>query len=253
MNFPGDVISHEQAFWIVCALFYLIDNCQRLEGRQLILAERTNGRWTPLFPIHRYRFAGRTVTFLNPLAPWLAAVQIDWLAQDAFTTGRLRRTKTLLAGYRQRLLPFRILAALLFIAFFVAAPLATHFLGLSLVLIAMAPLYLIALIVLLDRLVADRRFRRADRSKLNRLIFQCAVCPGIFINICRRISLDDMPAPGCALAYVLADSTAGSVADIKRRLDACLDDLSEHEELTPSDNANVQAYRRKLKQAAECE
>jgi len=253
MNLLDGAIIDDQALWVVCALFYLVDNCQRLGGRQLILTERLNGLWTPVFPIHRYRIAGRAITFLNPLVPWLAAVQIDWLKQDAFATAHLRRSKKLLDCYRRRLTPFRILAALLFTLFFIVGPFATHFFGLGPVLISIAPIYLVALIFLVDRLVAERRFQRMDRSELNSLLFQCALCPGIFINICRRISLGYMRVPSDVLACALAARGTESVAGIKRRLDACLDDLSEHEELTPTDAVSVQVYRRKLNAAAEYE
>jgi hypothetical protein len=84
MDLLHGTILPDQTIWIVCALFYVFDNLRSLGSRQLVLSERLNGQWTPLFPLHRYRWAGRALVVLNPLLPWLGAVKMDWLTEDAF-------------------------------------------------------------------------------------------------------------------------------------------------------------------------
>jgi|SRR6516165_1106237 hypothetical protein len=247
MDLLHGTIVPDQTIWIVCALFYVFDNLRSLGSRQLVLSERLNGQWTPLFPLHRYRLAGRALVVLNPLLPWLAAVQMDWLTEDAFGIQRLRRSKKLLGAYRRRLMEFRALSAGLIVALFIAGPLITHWFGLGLALICIFPFYLAALAVLVGKLIVERRFWRMSWSQLSSLIFQCAVCPGVFINICRRVSLGYARVPGDVLAYALVHGGRNLATKIERRLHLCLDDLNEHEELTLEDQPHIELYMCQLK------
>jgi hypothetical protein len=246
MGVLDGAIVHDQAFWVVCAVFYAIENFRRLPGKQLILVERINGQWSPTFPIYRYRIGRQGLVILNPLSPWLAAVQMEWLTKDPFAAQHLRRTGRLLGVYQRRLMGFRALSAVLFAIFFVAGPTATLFLGPGFALITILPIHVIAILLLINKLVAERRFWRMAWSDLNSLVFQCALCPGIFINICRRMSLGYARVPGDVIAYALANGGLHSAERIQRRLNLCLDDLTEHEELTAEDEPNIKMYSCRL-------
>jgi hypothetical protein len=250
MDLLGGVIVHDQTFWLVCALFYIVDNFRRLDRRQLILAERLNGQWSPIFPLHGYRISGQALVILNPLSPWLAAVRMDWLTEDAFASRDLHRSRRLLFIYRRRLMEFRLLSALLFVVFFVAGPLATHSLGLGSALILVLPFYVVALLLLVIKLIAERRVWRMTWSELNSLVFQCALCPGLFINICRKVSLGHVRVPGDVVAYALAHGAPHSALAIERQLDLCRSDLTDHVELTAEDEHRIEVYKRWLKGAA---
>jgi hypothetical protein len=247
MDLLHDTIVPDQTIWIVCVLFYVLDNFRLLGSRQLVLSERLSGQWTPLFPLHRYRLAGRALVVLNPLLPWLAAVQMDWLTEGAFGIQRLRRSKKLLCAYRRRLTEFRALSAGLIVALFIAGPLITHWFGLGLALISILPFYLAALAVLIGKLIVERRFWRMSWSQLNGLVFQCAVCPGVFVNICRRVSLGYARVPGDVLAYALVHGGPDLATQIERRLHLCLEDLNEREELTLEDQSHIELYVCQLK------
>jgi hypothetical protein len=248
MDLLHGTIASDQTIWVVCALFYVLDNLRSLNRRKLVLSEKLNGQWRPLFPLHRYRFAGRGLIVLNPLLPWLAAVQMDWLTEDAFGIQRLRRSKKLLCAYRRRLLEFRLLSAVLIVALFIAGPLITHWFGLGLALVSILPFYLAALAVLVGKLIVERRFWRMSWPELNSLVFQCAVCPGLFANICRKISLGYARVPGDVLAYALVHGGPDLAAKIERRVYLHLEDLTEHEELTLEDQPHVERYMGRLKQ-----
>jgi hypothetical protein len=247
MDLLHTIIAPDQTIWIVCALFYVFDNLQFVGSRQLVLSERLNGQWMPLFPLHRYRLAGRALIVLNPLLPWLAAVRMDWLTRDAFGIQRLRRSKKLLRAYRRRLMEFRVLSAVLIVALFIAGPVITHCFGLGVALISILPFYLAALAVLISKLIVERRFWRMSWSELNGLVFQCVVCPGVFANICRRVSLGYVRVPGDVVAYALVHGGPDLTTKIERRLYLRLEDLNEHDELTVEDQPHIELYMCQLK------
>src|SRR5262249_5960528 len=247
MDLLQGIIVPDQTIWVICALFYVLDNFRSLGRRKLVLSERLNGQWMPLFPLHGYRLGGRAFIILNPLLPWLAAVQMDWLTEDAFGIQRLHRSKKLLCAYRRRLMEFRVLSGILIVALFVAAPLMTHWFGLNVAFIYFIPFYLVALAVLVSKLIAERRFWRMSWSELNSLVFQCAICPGVFANICRRVSLGYARVPGDVLAYALIHGGPDLATKIERRVYLHLEDLKEHEELTLEDQPHVERYMCQLK------
>jgi hypothetical protein len=248
MNVPGGGLVSEQAFWVICGLFYLADNIRLLSGRELILAERFDRQWLPVFPLYHYRLRGRTVCFLNVLAPSLAAVRMTWLTHDPFSSQRLRRSDRLLYFYRRRLTAFRALSGILFVVFLIGGPILTHYAGLNYTLRLLLPIHIAALAVLIGLLVAGRRTWRLSWMDIGGLTCECAFCPGFFINVCRKLSLKFARVPGDAMAYTLAYGEPNTAACIASRLELCLDELEENGELHLDDESTIEAYRRLLRQ-----
>jgi len=246
MNLPGWGIVPDQAFWVICALFYLADNVRLLGGRELILAEGLGRRWLPVFPLYRYRIAGRALSLLNLLLPMRGAVRMAWLTPEPFARPQLRRGARLLRLTCRRLLAFRILSSVLFVTFFVVGPAATHEAGLPGALVIVLPVHVAAVLLLIGLLIAARRTWRMSWSQLGSLVFECAVCPGFFVNICRKISLGFAHVPGDALAIALTIGGARAASRVREHLPRALDDLGENEELQGEDAAAIAAYRRHL-------
>jgi len=246
MDLLGGWIVPDQTFWVVCGLFYLADNLRLLGGRELILAETLGRRWLPVFPIYRYRIAGRALSILNLLMPALGAVRMAWLTPEPFAPPALRRSRRVLRITCRRLLAFRALSALLFATFFIVGPAMTHAAGLAGALTIVLPLHVAAVLALTGLLIAVRRAWRMSWSQLGSLAFECAVCPGFFVNICRRLSLGFAQVPGDALACALAYGGEPAASLVRARLPHALDDLNENEELRQDDAAAIAAYRRHL-------
>ena len=253
MSLLGDLLVPDQAFWLVCGLFYLSDNIRPVKARQIVLVKGITGAWRPQFPLHGYRLAGRTVIVLNLVMPHLATVRMDWLTADSESPRNLRRTRRALGVCARRLLHFRVLSAGLFIVFFIAAPVATHYVGLGYVLLFVLPFHVLALLLLIGLLVAGRRSFNLSWQRLSSLAFECAVCPGLFVNIGRRLSLAQARIPGDGMAFALADGDRGVATRIGSRLEFLLDDLRENGEMALEDAPIVESYRRRLTEVIEHE
>jgi hypothetical protein len=233
----------DQSFWIVCAAFYLVDNLRFHAGRELILTETWSRRWALVLPISHYRMRGRAVTFLNPLLPIMAVVKFTWLNQNAFAPSVLVRTKRLLRIYQRNLAPFRMLAAMYFVTLFILGPAATHYAGLAYALTFVLPIHLIGLTRLISLLVLDRRRWGMEWQQLASLAFECAVCPGYFVNVCRKLSLGYARTPGDAVAFVLDQGDPRLIALVAGGIDVLLEDLAEGDELRPDDEQPVAIYQ----------
>lgn len=246
MDLLGGRIVPDQAFWVICGLFYLADNIRLLGGRELILAESLGRRWLPVFPVYRYRIAGRALSILNLLLPALGAVRMAWLTPEPFAPRELRRSRRVLRITCRRLMAFRALSALLFVTFFVVGPVMTHEAGLAGALTIVLPVHVAAVLLLVGLLIAARRAWRMSWSQLGSLAFECAVCPGFFVNICRKVSLGFAQVPGDALACAIAHGGERAARRVRERLPHALDDLEENDELRQDDAAAIAAYRRHL-------
>ena len=234
----------DKSFWLICAAFYLVDNVRLHGGRELLLAESLIFRWRLLFPLQHYRLGGRAVTLLPPWLPFLAVVRLSWLSHDAFSATRLRRTKRLLRFYRQCLAPFRVLASFYFLILFIVGPIATHYAGLGYAIILVVPLHVAGLSSLIAFLLMGRRALRMNWSQLIGLVFECAVCPGYFVNICRKLSIGYIRVSADAIALALEEDRPRVLASLGiNGIDMLLDDLAENDELRPDDSASIAIYR----------
>ncbi len=247
MYYISNIAIPEQTFWVVCGLFYLADNIKRLDVRYLILLQSVSGRWSTVLPLYRYRIAGKAVTILNPLLPWCAGVQMRWLTADPFDRVAERRTRRLLFVSTNRLRDFSVLSAMLFVMFFVIGPLTTHFRSLSFALHLVLPVHFISVILLIILLVSQKHIWRMNSSKLVWLVLECAICPGYFINICRKISLEYIHVPADAIGYAFSSSEAAR-AKVERSLEPYLEELCESSEIGVSEQPTIALYRSRLKE-----
>lgn len=241
----GGLSVPDQAFWIVCALFYAADNIRLLDRRELIMVERLGRPWMPLFPLTGYRLAGRPVCLLNLLLPTHGAVRMAWLCADGFASPRLRHAARLLRLTARRLDPFRPLAVVTFLAWFVVGPFATDRWGLAAALAIVLPVHVASLAWLAVAAVVMRRPWRMAWSDLAVLWFECAVCPGVLVNVCRRLALRFARIPGDGLAYAIAMGDERDRLQLGARLPHALDDIAGHDAWPLRDEPAVAAYRRR--------
>lgn len=197
------LLQWDQLFWAICALLYVSDNFKSVGSTSLIFSERHNGQWAPILPFYNYEVAGRTFALLNPLTPWLLVCRISLFGPTSVSQPvQLRRTLWVI---HRRLRGLRSLSIFLFVGLFILAPLATAFIGLGPVLIIFALAHCLALITLCYLLLLDRRRLKLSFGRMTLLLFESAICPGYFVNICRRVSLLAVGVPGQAAAYLNTD------------------------------------------------
>lgn len=243
-------VASDQSLWVICAVFYLTDNLKFHTSRELFIAETLSGRWSLLFPISHYRVFGRTVTLLQPWLPFMATVKMPWLIPNALSHTMLRRTKYRLCLCQRRLALFRAISVVYFITLFVIGPAATHFAGLAYALTLVLPIHIIGVANLILLLVVDRRAWGIEWHQLFSLVFECAVCPGYFVNICRKVSIGYARVTGDAVAIVLEQSESRVDSPSACGIEMLLEDLAEWGELRPDDDKPIATYRGRLAEAA---
>lgn len=233
----------DQSIWLFCASLYLIDHLRLHSGREMILTETLASGWTPLLPLHGYRVAGRAVTLLRPFFPFLAAVRLGWLEREPFSRARLGRTATLLRSHQRSLAPFRALGCVNFIAIFAVGPILTSHAGLAYALAMVLPVHLAGIAFLAACLAARRHALRIKWPQVAGLMFECAVCPGFFVNVCRKVSLARARLHGDAVAFSLSRGGPGTQAALAYGLEDMVEDLAEHGELQEGDEFALAEYR----------
>lgn len=239
-----DVFSPpDQSFWLVCAFLYIADHLRLHSGREMILAETLGRRWIPLLPLHRYRLAGRTITLLRPFFPFLTAVKLGWLEREPFSPTRLQRTDALMQSHQRSLAPFRALGCVNFVSLFVIGPAATSHAGLTYAFVLVVPIHVAAISVLAVCLAVRRRALRIQWAQVAGLMFECAVCPGFFVNVCRKVSLARARLRGDAVAFSLSRGDPCALSTIAYGLESVLEDMAENGELRADDEPALLAYR----------
>jgi hypothetical protein len=246
MDLLGSIIAKDQMLWLVCGLFYFVDNIRPFDARQFIMAEGLNGRWMPITLVYGYRFRHRPVVIPNLLLPWQAAIPMRWLIQGAFERQHLRRSRRLLHLYRRSISSLRGLSASMFVLLFVIGPALTYKYGLTYGILVALPLHVIAIMLLITLLIWNRRFWGFSWSMISRLVFECAVCPGIFVNVRRRMTLAHAPVGGDAMAYAIVYCGDEVVAGIRRKFELIVEDLRDNDELKSSDEPLIAEYRLRL-------
>ncbi len=83
-------------------------------------------------------------------------------------------------------------------------------------------------------------------QQLLSLVFECAVCPGYFANICRKVSLGYAQVPGDAVAFVLDQGDRRMSALIADGVDGLVEDLADRDELQRDDHQAIAAYQVRL-------
>jgi hypothetical protein len=233
----------DQTFWLVCAIFYLADNVRMHDPKMLFLGETWNGQWKLLFPLHRYRLRGRSVTLLSPLLPSMLLVRLDWLRDGAFDPVALKRARRTLGLRQRQMAPFRWLAAIGFVNIFIGGPIATHVFGVGYALILlMLPTHLLTLAALAMVLSSERHLWRMSWLQVIGVVLECAACPAYLANICRRMAVR-FGVRGDAIVFAHSAASSKERLAIRPRLDLLEDDLTENGELSEHDIGMIKAYQ----------
>jgi hypothetical protein len=243
MGLFDGVIIWDQTLWLVCGLFYIFDNIQFCEPRKLVLIEGLNGQWAPIFPMPGYRFCHRPIVILNLFSPWLAAIQMQWLTNGAFEPQNLRRSRRLLRAYQRRVDALRVTSAFMFMLLFIIAPLCTYKFGLMYGILLALPLHIAAILWLTGLLICDRHFWEMSWFKIARLVFECAVCPGVFVNVCRKVTLAHTRVSGDAMAYTIVHGGNQIVNDIRRQFELIVEEAQENGDVQCLDEQLIEEYR----------
>jgi hypothetical protein len=238
--------TSDYALWLVCAAFYVLDNLRLHRRRSLIIAESWSGLWEPLFPVATFRGNQRMLTVLMFAPPWGAAVEARWLRPSKETAGQVRRSRQELEEVGLIARPLGLLGTCVFLNLFVAAPLITLFLGLGYAVIWAVTVHACALSVLLVLLIHRRTLWAMTWAQVTAQMFECAVCPGFFSNVGRRVALRYGVFRGDALAYgyALAKRTSHAAT---WRLGQMLEEAEEEaEDLVEEERRYIACYRRRL-------
>jgi hypothetical protein len=139
-----------------------------------------------------------------------------------------------------------VLSLAYFIVLFILGPIATNYGGLAYALGLILPFHAIGLAILASWLIVDRRNWRMGWRQLIGLIFECAVCPGCFVNICRKLSLGFMCVPGDAIIFALDQDNSPTTAPLTDGLNLIFADLAEFGETRPEDDHLIQTYVERL-------
>lgn len=235
-------LHSDQSLWIVCAGLYLLDQFRLHPGRQMILVETLSLGWIPLIPVPHYRLRGYPVSFLNPCLPFLAAVRMDWLAKLPFSPTRFDRTRHLLTMRQRGMLPFRLLGTVNFMTLFLLGPTLTNIGGLEKAFSILIPYHVLAILVLIYCLFSYRRIIRIELGQILLLTLECAVCPGYFVNICRKVSLAGSKIRGDAVAYLLCNGQSKAIEDLEGHLDNLIRELEFNGQIHERDRPTLAAY-----------
>ena len=240
------IFLSDQTFWVICAGFYLVDHIRLHSGRELLLSETLALRWMPLLPINHYRVGGRAVTLLRPWFPFLGVVKLGWLKSDGSSPALIKRTQRLLRFYQRLLMPFRILASVSFLELFAIGPILTRYGGLGYALSIIVPVHIACLAILIILFVSKRRVWCIGWWQLTSLTFECAVCPGYFVNICRKLLLACVHVPADAITFFLKQQEAHPIHSFACALDLLVEDFSDQEGLRPQDSEAIAGYEAQL-------
>jgi hypothetical protein len=123
---------------------------------------------------------------------------------------------------------------------------ATHYAGLGYALVSIFPIHIACCVILLAFLVGSRPTWRMKWREVANLVFECAVCPGYFVNICRKLAIGYVHLPGDAIAIGLSQNGEGSTAVFFRGLDFVVEDLDYNHELVDEDRQLIADYKVEL-------
>jgi hypothetical protein len=243
MNLP--LSTTEYSLWIACAAFYIIDNIRIISWRRLILAENHHRYWSPVFPLSNFRIRNKTVVIMLLLPPWRAAIETGWLPPLAEPGGRVRLVRDVLKVISSITRSLGILGSIVFVNLFLVAPSVTALWGLGNAVIGAVIAHLVLLVLLTLLLSSTRSQWGMSWLQVAGQVFECAVCPGYFANIGRRLPLRYGSIAGDTIAYSYAIGRRTSRV-ISFQLGLLLEQVQTAESLTEDEQDYVTRFRRLL-------
>ena len=237
------LISSDQLLWLVCAVFYLSDTVKLPSLRRMIVTGEVGASWSPSIPLYRFLILGRALTILNPFTPWRMTLVLSWLGHGDTSAKELRGARRRLRVWEGRLGGIRIVACAMFVGLFVLGPIATELRGLFAGLLLVAPIYVIAWLVLLITLLSNRLRLGIHWGQLIWRLVECAICPGYLANIWRRLLIEHFDSRADAMLFCALDMRPSQLRQMRREVNAYVDDLRERETITDQDQAALTLYR----------
>lgn len=215
----ADFLYSPHFFWLVCAAFYVFDHFHLHPADEIVLGQSGRGRWSPVLVLSGLRFGRYRVSLLNPLKPWAPTARMRWGLPQAFSTTALTRARRLSRLHVARTRPESGICLLQCGALFGAGPALTEAFGISVAILAVAPLHL-ACAVAFSILLLRHPTWRAPRSERVKLALQLALCPGFLANGYRRACLlAPLEADGIAFAMLSGDGSDDVLTSVRDFLD----------------------------------
>jgi hypothetical protein len=237
------LISSDQLFWLVCAVFYLSDTVKYPDPRQMIVSRARKLRWWPNVPLYRFLVRGRALTILNPFTPWRMTLVLSWLSNSHLSIGELRRTQRRSRVWEGRLSAVRMASCAMFVGLFAFGPIVTELRGLFAGLLAVAPIYVGAWLILFGTLISNRSLLGIHWGQLTWRLVECAICPGYLANVWRRILIEHFRSNADAIAFCAQHMNAPQLGQMCHVVHAYVEDLRERDLITTEDQPALVAYR----------
>jgi hypothetical protein len=187
----------------------------------------------------------KIVVVMIHLPPWCAAIEADWFPPTAESDGRVRPVRIGLSAISNMTRLLSLLGSAVFVGLFLVFPLVTATWGLGYAVIGAIITHFLLLILLILLLSSSRGEWRLSWSQVAGQIFECAVCPGYFANIGRRLPLRYGIVGGDSMSYSYAIGRRTSPTTLFQ-LGLMLEQVETSEDLTENERVYVKRFRRLL-------
>jgi hypothetical protein len=236
------LLYSEHIIWLVCAFFYLCDQV-RYAGPNALLLKGGRKGWTPLIPHYQFLILNRAINVLNPLTPWSAVLVLPWLSSGEAAPHNLRSQQRRVRIVMERLANIRIAASIVFASLFAVGPIATESTGLSSAILIVAPVLFAMWVCVAVPLILHRHVLTLTRGSLIWILIECAICPGYFANVWRRLLIGRLHSNTDAVAFCSLTLDLQCQGQMLAQLEPYFDDLRDRSLLTVGDEAAFAKYR----------
>jgi hypothetical protein len=223
--------------WVIAFLFYAVDSAKLLLPREMLLIETRRGGLRTSLSAVPFLIAGRPLYFCPLHLPQRAVYRAAWgsMTNDADLDTALES----LRGRRKPLLPFRVVATVMFTLLFFVGPSLTLFLGPDTAIVYLAGfVYVVALGSAAAVWFLKDHLAVAPGHAI-RLGLELVLCPAFVPNIVRRITCSwKIEADGVQLGMVAStpDLREQLVNRVEVRVGELLEDL-------PADDPEAERLR----------
>lgn len=168
---------------------------------------------------------------------------LSWLTagprQSAAETRALREAR-ILSG---RLSSIQWISTLILLSTLVVGPLLTEWKGVGAALLTVVPIVVALWFLLAIVLIWHRRRFGLSRLRVAAVLTECALCPGYFANVWRRLCLSSSLVNADAVSFCAATMTRSQLEAMCRSLGAYLEDKLESDAVMPSELEVALAYQ----------
>ncbi|SEP42881.1 hypothetical protein SAMN02990966_06124 [Rhodospirillales bacterium URHD0017] len=243
------LLYSDHAIWLLCAVFYLSDQVRYAGANALLVGEGRKG-WAPIIPHYRFLILNRAFTVLNPLTPWATAITLPWLSTGEAMPRDIHRQQRRVKVVTARLANIRAAASVVCVSLFVIGPVATESSGLSFAILIVAPVLIAMWVGVAIPLILYRGCLGLPLGSLIWILIECAICPGYFANLWRRLLVRRLSSSTDAVIFCSATMNERQQAKLLVQLELYFDDLSERDLLTDADEVSFTKYGHALKRSS---